>query len=114
MRRRWVYPSNGEEPYEVSNDYTPPPRYVSDSILWNDRTYQDGNDPRFSSRSQHRDFMKQHGLTTVDDYKEEWRDREKQRVEVKHGIDPTRRKAIERSIDRINDGYKPKLGEYNG
>jgi UDP-2,3-diacylglucosamine pyrophosphatase LpxH len=81
MRRRWIYPANGGEPFEVDGDYVAPSAAVYNGLLWNDRTYQDAGDPRFASRSQHKEFMKANGLTTVDDYKSSWSKQEKQRAE---------------------------------
>ena len=113
-RRRWVYPADGSDPFEVSTEYVGSSRQVYDGLLWNDRSYQDMGDPRFASREQHKEYMRQHGLTTADDYKDQWRRDESKRVEIKQGIDPTRRREVERSIDRINSGYKPKLEDYCG
>lgn len=98
-RKRWVQ-INGEL-IEVSPDYVPDPRTVQDSALWNDRAYQDMGDPRFSSRSQHREFMARHGYTTVDDYHETWRKQEAERIKVRHGYDPTRRADVERVIHQL-------------
>lgn len=114
MRRRWIYPADGSESFEVSADYVGQSRQVYDGLLWNDRQYQDMGDSRFASRDQHKAYMKQHGLTTADDYKDQWRKDEKTRGEVKQGIDPTRRQEIERSIERVYSGYKPKLEDYCG
>lgn len=88
---------------EVPLDYVAEdtPSRVNDSALWNDRAYQDMNDPRFSSRTQHREYMKQHGLTTVDDYRGEWKSKEYRRLQVKQGIDPSRRKDIDRAIHQL-------------
>jgi hypothetical protein len=71
-----------------------------DGILWNDRAYQDMNDPRFTSRTQHREYMKANGLTTVDDYKEQWAKQAKDREQFYHGIDPGRREEIIRALER--------------
>lgn len=108
-RRRYVQ-INGEL-IEVGSDYEPPPRDAARQagLLWNDRAYQDANDPRFSSRTQHREFMKANGLTTVDDFKETWRNAEKRRVESRAGIDPTRRRVIEESFRKVSAGYRPHI-----
>jgi hypothetical protein len=100
MRRRWIQQPDGEL-QEVGDDYQAAPRSNTDAALWNDRLYQDGNDA-IKSRSQHRDYMRQHGLTTVDDFSGQWRKNEEQRIKVRQGIDPTRRDAIQRSIQKLN------------
>lgn len=88
---------------EVTSDYISVPRQAKDNgVLWNDRDYQDMGDKRFSSRTQHRDYMRQHGLTTADDYKDTWRKNEAQRIKVRQGYDPTRRASIERAIHQLN------------
>jgi hypothetical protein len=97
VRRRYI--QRGLELVEVSNDYVPAPSN-SDAVLWNDRSYQDAGDARFASRSQHREFMKANGLTTVDDYSGQWkRDREK-RIAFYRGEDASRRGDIARALEK--------------
>ena len=101
-RQRWIYRKDGEV-IEVSSDYNGNIRGVAaDSILWNDRAYQDMNDPRFASRSQHREYMAKHGLTTVSDYTgNEWKQREKQRLDIRTGVDRNRREFVEKAIHKL-------------
>jgi hypothetical protein len=74
-RRRFI--QSREAPYsfiEVTADYIPEARNA-DATLWNDRSYDglratDGTD--ISSRTKHREYMKKHGLTTADDFKNTW------------------------------------------
>ena len=96
-RRRYVQ-INGEL-IEVPLDYVPPPRN-HDSVLWNDRSYQDVGDPRFHSRTSHREYMKRHDLTTVDDFKGTFAKAEKQRADFFSGNDPSRREDIARALER--------------
>lgn len=99
-RRRWVQ-INGEL-VEVMPDYVGESRATAkDSILWNDRSYQDMGDKRFTSRTQHRQFMKERGLTTADDYKGEWQKREEQRIKARNGFDATRRGDIIEAIHKL-------------
>ncbi len=98
-KRRWV--QIGGELVEVSADYVPEPRSVPGSALWNDRAYQDMGDPRFKSRTEHREFMRQHGYATADDFKETWRENEKRRIAVRQGVDPTRRATLEKVIHQL-------------
>ena len=102
MSGRHRYVAVGNRWVEVPEDYTPePPK--GDHLLWSDRAYQDMNDPRFSSRSQHREFMRQNGLTTADDFKGTW-DKAAQQREAwyKEGRDPTRREDVARAIATRN------------
>lgn len=63
MKRRWIYPSDGSEPFEVLNDYAPTPRvYVQGDI----KPYQSMvTGEMIESRSQHRDHLKRHGKVEI-------------------------------------------------
>lgn len=108
-RKRWIYRDG--EAIEVGADYVPVSRdgAAAAGILWNDRAYQDMQDPRFNSRSQHREYMKLNNLTTVDDFKQAWRGTEKARIDTRNGVDPGRRQNIGEAIHRVANGYKPQL-----
>lgn len=72
-----------------------------DEVLWNDRSYQDANDPRFHSRKSHRDYMKREGLTTVDDFKGHFANAGKARERYyTDGHDPSRRADVARAMER--------------
>lgn len=103
MRRRFIQ-INGEL-VEVPLNYQSEPR-GADSVLWNDRAYQDAGDPRFSSRTQHREFMKKNGLTTIDDFN--WSKDEKRRIELRQGKFSTRSDVVE-ALRKVSSGYKPRL-----
>ena len=83
-KRRFI--QSRETPFdfiEVTSEYTPESRN-SDATLWNDRSYDglratDGTD--ISSRSKHREYMKQMGYTTVDDFQKTWDKAAQQRAE---------------------------------
>ena len=68
---------------QVQARYFPPTGHDAiENTLAGDRHYdglraQDGTD--ISSRSKHREYMKRHGLTTADDYKDSWAKAERQR-----------------------------------
>lgn len=104
-RRRFIYDRTTGEMVEVDLDYQHSPQgsVSTDSVLWNDRSYQDMNDPRFSSRAGHREYMRQNGLATADDYRGVWKDAEKRRIAVRNGFDPGRRSDIERSIHQLRE-----------
>jgi hypothetical protein len=70
----------------------------ADHILWNDRAYQDMNDPRFRSRSEHREYMKRNGLTTVDDFKQHDERMAKQRADFYRGVDAERKTDLARAF----------------
>lgn len=95
MRRRFIQ-INGEL-IEVGPGYRAPIRTNTDAVLWNDRSYQ-GVDSRFSSRTTHREYMKRHGLTTVDDFKGTFASAEKSRAEFFSGKDASRRADIAKAM----------------
>jgi len=71
MRRVYIYDKQLKKIVEV----TPRKRTRKNNIMVSDNHYEglratDGTD--ISTRKKHRDYMKQHGLTTVDDYKDSW------------------------------------------
>ncbi|MCJ7432756.1 MAG: hypothetical protein MUO77_04645 [Anaerolineales bacterium] len=107
-RRRYV--AIGNKWVEVDIDYRQdfPDRQ---DLLWNDRAYQDMNDPRFASRSQHREYMERNGLTTADDFTNEWKDAAKKRAAFYQGVDPTRGRDIAEAVQKVNQGYKPRRHE---
>lgn len=102
-RRRWIYDQHGVA-HEVSSDYVQP---LPDAgrFLWNDREYQDMNDPRFNSRSTHRQFMRDNGLSTMDDYKNEWAKAAKERAAwYTEGRDPSRKNDVQRALELVQQG----------
>ncbi|MCS6944183.1 MAG: hypothetical protein RMK97_02000 [Sutterellaceae bacterium] len=101
--------------YEVGVDELPESYYTQrgrdslqsqDGLLWNDRAYDglratDGTD--ISSRSKHREYMRVHGLTTIDDFKNEWERAAKRRAEyyTTGGDHRARREAVERALYQV-------------
>lgn len=78
----------------------------NDGLLWGDRHYEgmqatDGSD--ISSRSKHREYMKQHNLTTVDDFKNTWADNAKKREAyfTKGEGGATRKEDVARAISEL-------------
>lgn len=98
--RRFVQQRDGAL-IEVSPDCVAEP-HNHDAVLWNDRDYQDVGDPRFSSRTQHREYMKRHGLTTIDDYPQHCASAEREREKFYRGEDSSRRADVERAIATVN------------
>jgi hypothetical protein len=102
-RKRWVY-INGEA-VEVSENYVNQRSVTAaDSVLWNDRSYQDMADPRFASRSQHREYMKRNGLTTADDFTNTWQAAAKDRERSMQGVDPSRKRDIAAALEKARRG----------
>lgn len=84
---------------EVPLNYVPEARNT-DALLWNDRAYQDVCDPRFHSRTSHREFMQREGLTTVDDFKGHFANAEQRRSQVLQGKDASRKGDIARALEK--------------
>jgi hypothetical protein len=107
-KRRFI--QRRDPPYdfiEVTDDYVPPPRTVTDAALWNDRSYDgmratDGTP--INSRTKHREYMKANDLTTADDYKGEWAQARKQRDAYftgQSGAGAVRREDVARAIAQL-------------
>jgi hypothetical protein len=106
-KRRFVQDRDTLEFHEVSNDYVPDVGNT-DSALWGDRHYDgvrasDGTD--ISTRSKHREYMKRHGLTTVDDFGHNyWSQHAATREAIASGVDPNRKHDIARAIAKLQEG----------
>lgn len=80
------------------------PGLASSNPLASERHYdglraQDGSD--ISTRAKHREYMKQHGLTTVDDFGVTWQRQARERAERVAGTDPTRAADVAQAIDKL-------------
>src|SRR5262249_16137300 len=102
MKRRFIQQRDGSL-IEVTSDYVPEPRN-HDAVLWNDRTYQDCGDPRFFSRSQHREYMRVNGLTTVDDFTQHFERAAEARARFYEGGDRSRKEDVARALARYARG----------
>lgn len=102
MRRRFVQQCDGTL-IEVSADHQAQPPNA-DALLWNDRSYQDANDARFRSRSSHREFMRANGLTTVDDYTQQFQRAAEARARHYEGRDTSRKEDVARAFARHQRG----------
>jgi len=99
-RRRFIQDRETLQFHEVPNDYAPDVGRC-DSALWGDRQYAgmcatDGTP--IDTRSKHREYMRRNGLTTCDDYTQEWKARAVERERAMQGHDPTRKADIARAI----------------
>ena len=109
-RRRFIYPRDGGEPFEVGADYVAEPdRQTTDACLWGDRGYENlpsENGPAINSRSRHREYMRRNGVTTMDDFKDQWKRQEKTRDDYrttgKGGA--VTRDDVGRAIHRLESG----------
>jgi putative FmdB family regulatory protein len=54
-----------------------------------------------STRSKHRAYMKERGLTTADDYRGEWKRAAEARAQAEAGIDASRKADIDKAIEQI-------------
>lgn len=82
-----------------------------DNPLAGDRHYDglrtlDGVD--VSTRSKHRAYMKERGLTTCDDFTQQWKQQAQERADRLAGIDPKRREDIERAIAHPDTRPRPR------
>lgn len=79
------------------------PIAADSGALWGDRGYDgqrapDGTD--ISTRTKHREYMRSRGITTIDDYTNEFKQAEKKRASAMAGVDPTRKADIARALER--------------
>lgn len=112
-RRRYIQNSETGELVEVALDYQAPPKNA-DHVLWNDRAYdglQATDGTAINSRSRHREYMKAHNLTLMDDFKGTWQKSREQRdayfKEGKGGA--TRREDVARAIATL-ERMRPNSG----
>jgi hypothetical protein len=62
---------------------------------------QDGKTFDIGSRKKHRDFMREHGLTTIDDFKGTWEKKAEQRRDVREHLkmpSKSRREVLARAL----------------
>ena len=74
--------------------------------LFNDRSYSDKpflahDGTLIDSRAKHRAYMQRHNLTTIDDYRQTWDGKRKQREAFYTGNDPALRRERRQDIARV-------------
>ena len=104
-RRRWIQDRKTGELIEVTADYIPEMRTDS-GALWGDSSYDgmrapDGTD--ISSRTKHREYMKAHGVTTMDDFKDTWAQAKASRERYYTEGGSFKRADIERAIHKLQN-----------
>lgn len=103
QRGKWVMTPEGLVPVD---EYVPESRAVDGPIMsgrfYENTKAQDGTD--IGSRAKHKAYMREKGLTTIDDYKDQWAKQTAQRAEIANGKMPskTRREAIARRLYEID------------
>lgn len=75
------------------------------NALAGDRHYDglqasDGAD--ISTRTKHREYMKQKDLCMASDYKQTWKDAAKAREAIRTGVDPTRKSDVREIVERAS------------
>ena len=100
-RRRWIYVDGVA--HEVDLDYVNRVVPNHDALLFNDRLYQDDGDPRYTSRTTHREYMKRNNLSLASDYTNEWANAAKARANIQQGVDPRRREDIVRAVQQLRE-----------
>lgn len=109
MRTRWVqHPDTLELIPADQVTFEHERKANADSTLWNDRSYQDANDPRFASRTAHREYMRRNDLTTMDDFKGTWDRAAKERADffTTGGDHRARREDVERTIYNLENAKR--------
>ena len=88
MKRRYIYRQNekGEvESFEVSSDYTGADRSTGDLSKFQYDNLQATDGADISSRTKHKKYMKENGLSLASDFTETWAAAEKKRQAFRHG-----------------------------
>lgn len=90
---------------QMERRITVAPALAIHNPLAGDRGYDgmrtsDGVD--ISTRTKHRAYMKERGITTADDYRNEWKTAAQQRAADLAGDDPSRREDIARAAAKLN------------
>jgi hypothetical protein len=105
---KWVYkpghPKANESGFVSMADYQAEPvEYALHANIMVDRFYEGTKGPEgedLGSRRKHRAFMREKGLTTMDDYKQTWAKSEQERRELREQNrlpSKTRREVLERA-----------------
>ena len=109
MKRTFVYDAASGKLVETTGSAV---RNAQLSLLQNDRHYSDQpfkahDGTVINSRRKHREYMRRHGLTTMDDYGRAWKDAEKRRAEYFGGGNPdkaARLDAVRRAVEAHTRG----------
>jgi hypothetical protein len=102
-RVTYVYRNTPEGVKVYVKGEEPPPAYADSGALWGDLNYRETKGPMgedLSTRTKHRQFMAERGLTTADDFTNFWAVKAKERDDFHRtgGDHKARREHIERAI----------------
>lgn len=107
-RRRWLFTQDGQplpEPIEITEDWQDPGRpgglRRSEEEVYGHIQATDGTD--LSTKRRHREYMKKHGLTLSEDYRESWKKaaEDRARAFTEGPKSATRRESIERAMYQV-------------
>jgi hypothetical protein len=102
MIRRWIYPRDGGPPIEVTGL---PPDHPEVLLIIGDRHYDGLKAPDgtpIDTRTKHREYLRSRGLTTADDYAQEWKTAATKRADyfTTGGDHAERREAIAQAVEK--------------
>lgn len=107
-RKRYIWDEELRDLVEITPNYRPGKKDALNHMggLWGDRHYDglratDGAD--ISSRKKHREYMKRHGLTTADDFKDTWARAKKEREHYYQHGGTVRKQDIRDAIERLQN-----------
>jgi hypothetical protein len=104
VRRKFIYDEKAGKLVEVTPHHAP--QSARDAgALWGDRHYDgmratDGTD--ISTRTRHRAYMKQHNVTTADDFSSTWERSRESREKYYTGGGSFRKEDIHRAIHQLS------------
>lgn len=102
MRRRWIYPNNGGEPFEVTDDYTPIPR--GPLVIGDLPSYQSPIDGRWiDGRAARREDMARNNCRPWEGMAQERKEAARQQSYAEQRQDARTTAVIERSLMQISE-----------
>lgn len=107
MKRRYIWNAQTMQLEEITADWTPTPRIeLSTGTCYEGLQATDGTP--IDSRAKHREYMRIHGFTTTDDYKESWAKAQKERADfyTTGGDHKARKEAIGRALYDFERGKR--------
>lgn len=101
---KWIYPRDGSDPYPADERTA-----AAGGLLVIGDSHYDIGDPRFHSRATHREYMRAHGLSLVDEHKADWDRAAERRAEYfTRATDPNVKADVARAFEQVRAGYRPK------
>jgi len=104
-RRRFIYPSDGSAPFEVSSDYIPEPR--GPFVMGDLPAYESPVDGRpVEGRAQRREDLARHGCRPWEGMAQERKEAARQRAYADQRAEQALTRSIERSLMQISEGSR--------